>query len=265
MKKWIVSSLLVLFGAGLVGCTSKDMVDKKESKADSEPVEIYLVRHGKTMFNTTGQVQGWADSPLTEVGIEQADSAGKGLSDIPFTLAYSSDMGRARATAQHILDQNESTKTKDLRIKELMGLREWGYGGYEGRDDAELWTPLFNEKNIPFKKDWSTWEDLTNAMTDEEMADAIAKNDPTQTAETYAEIVERSKAAIEEIVSESEKNGGGKVLAVSHGSEIPTILSIYTPDEYHGESIGNASVTILTYNKGVYSLKTIGDQSYLEK
>lgn len=265
MKK-IVS--FVLLGLSMlllnVGCTNeKTVTDNAEVK--SKPVEIYLVRHGKTMFNTTGQVQGWADSPLTDVGIKQAIEAGKGLKEIPFVSAYSSDMGRARHTAKYILNENEDAHVKKTEITELVGLREWGYGGYEGRDDADLWTPLFNEKNIPFKKDWSTWEELTNAMTDEEMANAIAKNDPTKTAENYAAIVKRTEEAIQQIIKEAEKKGGGKVLAVSHGSEIPTILSIYTPKEYNGESIGNCSLTILNYENGKYSLKAIGDTSYLEQ
>ena len=31
-------------------------------------VNIYLVRHGKTMFNTIGRAQGWSDTPLTRTG-----------------------------------------------------------------------------------------------------------------------------------------------------------------------------------------------------
>ena len=31
-------------------------------------VKLYLVRHGKTMFNTIGRAQGWSDTPLTAEG-----------------------------------------------------------------------------------------------------------------------------------------------------------------------------------------------------
>lgn len=121
-------------------------------------VDIYLVRHGQTLFNLTGQVQGWSDSPLTEKGISQAKLAGKGLSNVAFKTAFSSDAGRARSTALIILDENKGTEKPALT--ELTQLREWGYGGFEGRDDAELWQPLFAAKQVEFRKDWSTWENL---------------------------------------------------------------------------------------------------------
>lgn len=33
--------------------------------------EVYLVRHGETMFNQLNKVQGWCDSPLTVKGINE--------------------------------------------------------------------------------------------------------------------------------------------------------------------------------------------------
>jgi broad specificity phosphatase PhoE len=224
-------------------------------------VYLYFIRHGKTMFNTTSQVQGWADTPLTNVGIAQAESAGEGLKKTVFKTAYSSDLGRARSTANIILSKNQNRKPA---LIELSGLREWGYGGYEGRDDAELWTPLFVEKGVEFKADWSTWEEFTSVMSDEEIANAIAKNDPTQTAENYNDIVVRSKEAVEQIVRETLSKGGGNALIVSHGSEIPTILSIYVPEEYKGESIGNCSLTIIKVENGKYTLMKVGDTSYMK-
>ena len=42
-------------------------------------LELYLVRHGKTVFNTTGRLQGWSDSPLTPEGCQVAENLGRGL------------------------------------------------------------------------------------------------------------------------------------------------------------------------------------------
>ena len=38
---------------------------------------LYLMRHGQTLFNLQHKIQGWCDSPLTELGIKQAKSCGK--------------------------------------------------------------------------------------------------------------------------------------------------------------------------------------------
>ena len=233
----------------------------EKSEYQNKPIFLYIVRHGKTVSNLEAKVHGWTDSPLSELGISQAEKVGEGLKDIVFNTAYSSDIKRAADTAKIILNANKNQKPE---LQELFGLREWGYGGYEGRDDADLWTPLFKEKGIEFKADWSTWEELTAAMTDEEMANAIAKNDPTQTAENYDAIIKRSKEAVEQMVKETEMKGGGNALIVSHGSEIPTILSIYVPEQYKGESIGNCSLTIVKVQNGVYTLVKVGDVSYME-
>ncbi|MDH4015859.1 MAG: histidine phosphatase family protein, partial [Actinomycetota bacterium] len=40
---------------------------------------IHLVRHGQTLFNHRGLVQGWVDSPLTEMGVAQARTAAGAL------------------------------------------------------------------------------------------------------------------------------------------------------------------------------------------
>ena len=38
--------------------------------------DLYLLRHGQTLFNSKHLISGWSDSPLTEKGIEQAKRAG---------------------------------------------------------------------------------------------------------------------------------------------------------------------------------------------
>lgn len=40
-------------------------------------------------------------------------------------------------------------------------------------------------------------------------------------------------------------------------------MTMLVPDQYHGEDIGNCSVTILKYKEGKYTVEVIGDQSYL--
>lgn len=82
-------------------------------------VRLYISRHGKTMFNTIGRVQGWCDTPLTKAGEEGIRELGLGLKDagLDFKLAVSSDLGRTVQTmtiAQRelgILGKSHITKT----------------------------------------------------------------------------------------------------------------------------------------------------------
>ena len=36
---------------------------------------LYLMRHGQTVFNLKGKIQGASDSPLTALGVQQANAA----------------------------------------------------------------------------------------------------------------------------------------------------------------------------------------------
>ncbi|MBL1229710.1 histidine phosphatase family protein [Enterococcus sp. BWB1-3] len=264
MKKVKVLCAVLVAGFVLAGCSSgDDKIDSVQESISTENTEtvFYFIRHGKTMFNTTDQVQGWSDTPLTNAGIQGAKDLAVGLKNVPFTLAYSSDLGRAVSTANYILEEGDR---EGLELQTSAGLREWNYGGYEGRDNSEMWAPIFEAQGLKFDDEWSQYAELTEKLSDEDIANEIAKNDPTQTAETYDEIVKRSKEAMDEIIAASKEAGGGNVLIVAHGSEIPTILEFLVPSTYKGESIGNCSVTTLHMKDGQMMIDTIGDTSYLE-
>jgi broad specificity phosphatase PhoE len=99
---------------------------------------IYLIRHGQTEFNREDRVQGRVDSPLTELGVEQARAMGARLRAIvdetpgDWTL-QASPLGRARQTAAIIA---EVAGLPEARIDER--LIEVGYGVFEGFTRAEL-------------------------------------------------------------------------------------------------------------------------------
>jgi len=288
MKKLILVIMMMVFaGVLLTGCgegntvsesngdsatgtgeesTDSDAAEDEVENADADVVEneaevrIYLVRHGKTWFNTTGQVQGFSDSPLTETGIEQAILVGENMKDIKFTTAYSSSLGRQKSTTKYILAEN-SHEVPD--IVEVDGLKEWNYGGYEGKTNEEMWQPIFEQNGLELDEEWSQYAQLVEILGDGGIADAIASNDTENMAETYEEITTRAKTAMEQITKETLAAGGGNVLAVSSGGQIPTILETIVPGQYQGEAIGNCTVTILTYKNGEYTLEIAGDESYL--
>lgn len=219
-----------------------------------------MVRHGKTWFNQLDLVQGFSDSPLTEKGINQAKLVGKNMADIKFVAAYSSSLGRQRDTLKYIIENNSSGVG---HIGELDGLKEWNYGGYEGLPGETLWTDVLEEHGYTFDPTYADYYLMHDEIGDKGISNTIAALDETGMAETYDEIVARAKSTFDTIIEEVTKMGGGNVLAVSSGGQIPTILEILVPGEYNREEIGNCTVTILKYINGVYSLEIVGDDSYL--
>ncbi|MGG5369898.1 hypothetical protein IGI67_001511 [Enterococcus sp. AZ196] len=90
---------------------------------------LYLMRHGQTLFNLRGKIQGACDSPLTEKGIEQAKIARDYFSNhgITFDSVYSSTQERAVDTAEIVCDYKNVTRLK--------GVKEWNFGIFESESE----------------------------------------------------------------------------------------------------------------------------------
>ena len=66
-------------------------------------MRLYIMRHGETEWNVRRLYQGHSDIPLNENGVALAEITGRGLRDIPFDLAFTSPLRRARQTAEIVL------------------------------------------------------------------------------------------------------------------------------------------------------------------
>lgn len=90
---------------------------------------FYLMRHGETLFNKRRKIQGWCDSPLTELGIRQAKSVGKYFKEnhIEFDHLYSSTLDRCCDTLEIATSRKDYVRLKDLR--------EMNFGTYEGESE----------------------------------------------------------------------------------------------------------------------------------
>ena len=87
---------------------------------------LWLVRHGQTDWNVAGRWQGQASSApgLNETGRAQARAARDQLLDVPFSAIYSSDLLRARQTADLIAEARGLAVTLEPCLRELH-LGEW--------------------------------------------------------------------------------------------------------------------------------------------
>jgi probable phosphoglycerate mutase len=94
--------------------------------------EILLIRHGETLWNQEGRMQGQQDSPLTAMGMNQARQLARRLKAVEFTALYSSDLGRAHQTARCVADETGHEVVAEA------GLRERNFGIFEGLTNAEI-------------------------------------------------------------------------------------------------------------------------------
>lgn len=181
---------------------------------------FYIIRHGETEFNIQGIMQGnTSDSPLTKQGENQASQVAKELSQINFDKVFSSDLLRAKRTAEII------TLERKLAVKATQALREQSYGKYEG-GKIKAFEDELKELLIKY----------------EGLADSKKMHFRLQEGmETDAEVVSRFITFLREIAV---AYPGKNILIVSHGDAIKYFLvhtGFATYKELQGRSIDNCS------------------------
>ena len=209
----------------------------------NDELTIYLTRHGKTMFNVSGQMQGWCDTPLMPEGIDAAVNLGKKIKNagLKIDAVYSGDLNRQRMTAKFIMEQLD-IPYRDLH--EVTGLREVCFGSCEGMDMKSLLPPL-DVKSKPL-----SLEDLSFAL------ETIISRDTFGMAESVEAASARGKSAIDEITAEARAQGFHTILAVSSGMIINILLATIGGSMYG--PIENCSITKIACKGSVYTVEEIG-------
>ncbi|MCV2393724.1 histidine phosphatase family protein [Actinotalea sp. M2MS4P-6] len=191
---------------------------------------LYLVRHGRTVFNDQHRIQGWADSAITDEGMRIVEATAEHLASIELHAAYASPSGRTLTTADVIASYHA-----DLEVVAHDGLREFYFGDWEERPEQEIaeqldWLVLFQDVLA------GTYPGFPNG----------------ESARTY---LDRVTGAFDEI---EERHGAGEnVLVVSHGMTLMTYLALN--GQFPRRALGNASVTIMRiWSDGTRSIEVVG-------
>lgn len=122
-----------------------------------EKKTLYIMRHGQTLFNLQHKIQGWCDTPLTPLGIHQAQVAKEYIDSqtVTFDHAYSSTSERACDTLEIVLGS-------EYPYKRVKGLKEWNFGAFEGKDEClnqnfHIWISLnsmVEKDRVKYRKEW---------------------------------------------------------------------------------------------------------------
>ena len=155
---------------------------------------VYLARHGQSDWNAAGRWQGHADRPLTALGLRQAAELAEELASIPLDAVYSSDLRRARETAEAVAAPRGQT------VVVLRELREVDVGSWSGLTRAEA-----RER---FPQGFRRWADGGHGWND---------------GETYEHMAERVVEAVRDLAAGQAE---GTVLVVSHGGPIRALHAV---------------------------------------
>lgn len=192
--------------------------------------DIYLVRHGQAQCNLDRIITGQTESPLTDVGRDEARKLKERLGAIHFDRVVSSDLSRAVETAKSLVGT-------DATIEQFPELRERTFGKLEGEPDSVL-KPLLNaHAQLPPQQQWNT---------------PLGEN-----IESDAQIYKRAIACIEKIIQD---NTGKKILVVAHGGPIRALLiglGFFTENELPLGSFKHGGLVHLCYGGRRFELQSL--------
>ncbi len=199
---------------------------------------LLVIRHGETAWNTEGRIQGHIDIPLNDKGRWQADRLATALIDEDIHAIYSSDLERARDTAQAVA----SALNQPLQLH--TGLRERHFGRLEGNTQAEV--------AAQWPEEGRRWRE----------------RDPSygpEGGETLQAFYERSVGVLTAL---AQQHPGQTIVVVAHGGVLDCFyraanrLPLDVPRSW---KVGNACVNRLLYSPEGFTMLAWADDRHLEE
>jgi broad specificity phosphatase PhoE len=163
---------------------------------NTSATRILLVRHGQSQGNAERRFGGHSATPLSELGVMQAEATGRALAAEGVTAIYSSDLLRAAQTAEPL------ARETGLEIKRTGALRERNVGLMEGL--------TFEEAAEQYPEEYA----------------ALLRRDFEHVllgGESYRQLLDRAAAELDRAI---ERNVGGTVALFSHTGTI-CILTLH--------------------------------------
>lgn len=197
---------------------------------------LLLIRHGQTVWNGEGRIQGWSESALSDLGRVQMVRLANRLAVFPVEAVYTSTLGRARESGEILARRLRLPVIPDER------LREYGLGQLEGL----------------------TWADIETRYP--EIARSWRESDrfvPLPGEEGRLVFFRRVWSAMMEIV---ERHPEATVAIVTHGGTIAAFLHRLLDLELDRPApfiFDNSSLTVVDYRPGRPRIVRLNDICHL--
>lgn len=199
-------------------------------------MKLYLLRHGRTLWNEEGRLQGRTDVPLSEEGRRSALAAGAALGNVSFDAAFSSPLQRARETAELILQGKNVLIQTDARLIEL------SFGAAEGMRLCD-----FQEEQRPTRTLFAAPECYV----------------PPTGGESYEALVRRCRSFLDKRIV-PEETRWAHVLVVAHGAAVRGLFSAMFGAEsgriYGGRVQKNCAVNVINCTGGVFLAERVAKE-----
>ncbi len=179
---------------------------------------IYLIRHGETLSNAEGRIQGQCDTQLSPLGIQQSEALAAPFRTVPVDAIYASPLSRAMETARPLAELLKLKVHTDDRLKELNA------GVFQGLMWAEV--------QAGYPQDAVRWRN--------QEPDYVIPG-----GESRRMLMERGRAALEAIRA----TNLARVVVVAHGGVLTAAMKslLEIPAHFNPFSLYNASISKLTW------------------
>ena len=199
---------------------------------------ITAIRHGETAWNVDTRIQGQLDIALNDKGRWQAERTGAALAGEDVSAVVASDLWRAYDTALSV------AKPLNLTVVTHEGLRERGFGEFEGKTFAEI---------------ESTWP---------EKAKKWRHRDPEFSPEGGESLLLFKERVLHTMKALAANYVGQHIVVVSHGGIMDVMYRAATGlalDAPRSWDLGNAAINRLLWTGEAFSLVGWADKAHLEQ
>jgi broad specificity phosphatase PhoE len=188
-------------------------------------MRLYCVRHGESVYNAEGRIQGQSDVPLSDLGLRQGVAVAEALRGCGVDAVFSSPLQRASRTAELVRDELGIPLFFDDRLKEV----------HAGIFQDQIRRDLENSHPQELAR-WKS-EDLDYAIPG---------------GETRRQLMTRGREALEEIARSNHQH----VAVISHGRllvvTLKHLLGLAPKDA--PVALDNGSITTLVVNDGQFNV-----------
>jgi 2,3-bisphosphoglycerate-dependent phosphoglycerate mutase len=203
-----------------------------------DATRIIAIRHGETPWKVDTRIQGQRDIPLNDTGRWQAERLARALAaHEPIDMVYTSDLLRAWETARAVSESTGAPMVADE------GLRERGFGVFQGKTFAEIEATLPEESLL--------WR----------------KRDPFWAPEGGESLTAMRRRVVETLHTLASRHTGEQIVLVAHGGVMDLLYRAATGQELQAPrtwQLGNTAINRLLWTPAGLSLVGWSDTSHLE-